>query len=516
MNRGKMLRTTSYASTSDTLKKAEKRFVSPFHIGASNFSKRAFDIIMALMGLIVVSPFWAIIAILIKRDSPGPVFYRGPRVGKDGKIFDILKFRTMYECPESYSGPRVTSKEDNRITPLGQWLRDTKINELPQLWNVLVGEMSFVGPRPEDPEFVEAWPEDARREILSVRPGITGPASILYHDEEQMLAVADVVRKYINVILPDKLRLYQLYVRNHSFFSDIDFIFWTFAIFLPRVEVSRLREGYLFAGPLKRLTSRHLSWFVLDLLVSLCAVTAVSILWRSHEPLNWGISNLFWLSILLAFLFSGINLIAGMNRIAWAEAFAEDAAGLVVSSGSATILLIALNYLQFTYQWLPYPSLPTTMIFTIGLMASVGFVAIRYRWRLLTGFASLWLHLRQRATRVIERVLIVGSGEGTDYASWILKRGEISSLLSIVGIVDDEQPAMHGMRVKGNLLLGGVNDLPTLIKKHDVGVILLAIPKVSPDKKANITSICNHHDVRLIMLSDLLSILQQQLTAPSQ
>lgn len=515
MNRGKMLRSTSYATTSDTLKRAEKRLVGPLHIGATNFSKRTFDIVAALVGLIILSPFWVIVAVLIKLDSPGPVFYRGPRVGKGGKIFDILKFRTMYECPESYSGPRVTGKEDNRITPLGNWLRNTKINELPQLWNVLVGEMSFVGPRPEDPEFVKIWPEDARREILSVRPGITGPASILYHDEEQMLAIADVVRQYINVILPDKLRLYQLYVRNHSFFSDIDFIFWTFVIFLPRVKKSRLREGYLFAGPIKRLTTRHLSWLILDLLVSLCAVTAAGILWRSQEPLNWGIPNLFWLSILIAFLFSGINLIAGMNRVAWAEAFAEDAAGLVISSGSATFLLIVLNYLQSTYQWLPYPSLPTTMIFTIGLMASIGFVAIRYRWRLLTGFASRWLHLRRSAAKVVERVLIVGSGEGIDFASWILKRGEISSLLSIVGIVDDEQPALHGMRVKGNLLLGGVQDLPALIEKHDVGVILLAIPKVSPDEKANITSICKDHDIRLIMLSDLLNILQQQLTVPS-
>ena len=116
-----MLRTTSYTTTSDTLKKAEKRLVSPLHIGATNFSKRAFDIVAASVGLIVMLPFWAIIAVLIKRDSPGPVFYQGPRVGKDGKIFNILKFRTMYERPESYSGPRVTSKEDNRITPLGHW-----------------------------------------------------------------------------------------------------------------------------------------------------------------------------------------------------------------------------------------------------------------------------------------------------------------------------------------------------------------------------------------------------------
>ena len=107
---------------------------------------------LLLLGLFLLSPFFGIIAWAIKRDSPGPIFYRGRRVGRGGKEFTILKFRTMYECPESYAGPCITAKDDERIMPLGRWLRDTKINELPQLWNVLRGEMSLVGPRPEDPE----------------------------------------------------------------------------------------------------------------------------------------------------------------------------------------------------------------------------------------------------------------------------------------------------------------------------------------------------------------------------
>jgi len=482
----------------------------------NNYAKHAFDILAALVGLVVLLPFWALIAILIKRDSPGPVFYQGTRVGKDGKLFKILKFRTMYERPESYSGPSVTCKEDNRITPFGRWLRDSKINELPQLWNVLIGEMSLVGPRPECPELVETWPEDARREILSVRPGITCPASILYHDEEQMLAIADLMRMYVNVILPDKLRLYQLYVRNHSFASDLDLIFWTFAIFLPRMEKSWLRESNLFAGPLSRLTTRHLSWFVVDLIVSLGAVTTAGILWRSQEPLNWGVENLFWLSIFIAFLFSGINSISGVNRIVWPEAFAEDASGLVISSGSVTLLLMSLNYLQSVHQWFPYPSLPTIMIFTIGLMASIGFVAVRYRWRLLTGFISPWLYLRRSASKIAERVLIVGSGEGTDIANWILNRGARNRLITIVGVVDNEQPTLHGMQVKGNTLLGGIADLPTLIEKYDVGVVVLAIPNASAEVTAHIAGTCMIHDVRLVMLTDLINGLQQQMNLPSR
>src|SRR5687768_9458953 len=190
----------------------------------SHTAKRLMDILAALVGLALLSPFFLIVGLLIKRDSPGPVFYRGARMGKDGRVFGILKFRTMREEAASHTGPSVTAQDDPRITPFGRWLRDTKLNELPQLWNVLVGEMSLVGPRPEDPEIAKTWPEAARREILSMRPGITSPASVAYHDEESRLKTESVMDDYRN-ILPDKLRLDQLYVRHHTFITDLDALF---------------------------------------------------------------------------------------------------------------------------------------------------------------------------------------------------------------------------------------------------------------------------------------------------
>jgi lipopolysaccharide/colanic/teichoic acid biosynthesis glycosyltransferase len=198
--------------------------------------KRVFDIFVSAMGLLLLSPFFVLFAILIKYDSPGPVFFRGPRLGKNGKIFNILKFRTMYERPESYQGFRITARGDDRITRLGKWLRDTKINELPQLWNVLIGEMSLVGPRPEDPKLAEVWPAEVRAEILSVRPGITSPASISYHDEEKLLSQDNLMGDYVENILPDKLRLDRLYVRHYSFLTDLDAIFWTGIVLLPRID----------------------------------------------------------------------------------------------------------------------------------------------------------------------------------------------------------------------------------------------------------------------------------------
>jgi FlaA1/EpsC-like NDP-sugar epimerase len=177
--------------------------------------------------------------------------------------------------------------------------------------------------------------------------------------------------------------------------------------------------------------------------------------------------------------------------------------------------MLCLNYFQAVFQWLPYPALPIMMIFTIGLMASIGFVILRYRYRLLFGFASRWLNWRDGgAPSVAERVLIVGSGEGSKIANWLLKQGETSRILSIIGVIDDEQPSLMGMRVKGNTMLGGTAKLGDLIEKYDVGVVLFATPKASADFTDKISDICNAHGVRMVMLTDLLALLQNQLTQP--
>ena len=159
----------------NTTKKIDTQILNSFGNKMSRGTKRVFDFSAALCGLILLSPLFVLIAILIKRDSHGPVFYWGNRIGRNRRVFKMLKFRTMYETTESYKGLRITCKEDDRITPLGKWLRDTKLNELPQLWNVLIGDMSMVGPRPEDPAISKTWPTEIARELLSVRPGVTSP-----------------------------------------------------------------------------------------------------------------------------------------------------------------------------------------------------------------------------------------------------------------------------------------------------------------------------------------------------
>jgi diguanylate cyclase (GGDEF)-like protein len=483
----------------------------PIHKILRTQFKRAFDFIAALITLLILSPFFAIIAILIKRDSPGPVFYWGHRLGKGERQFRMLKFRTMYECSDSYQGPSLTCKEDKRITPFGRWLRDTKINELPQFWNVLKGEMSVVGPRPEDPGIALDWPEAARREVLSVRPGITSPASILYHDEEHLLSQTDLMGNYFNGILPDKLRLDQLYVRNQTFFSDLDIIFWTAVIFIPRLAKAKISEGYLFAGPISRVTHRYISWFLLDLFTMLFIVGIANLLWRSQAPLNWGVDNLVILAILLAFLFSGVNSILGLNRIVWSRATIEDETRIAISSGIVTFLILALNHLQFMYHWLPFPPLPVAMIFTIGMMAMLGFTVIRFRWRLLTSLASRWLTLRKNSPGVGERILIVGAGDGCDTATWLLKHQRFSYAYNIVGIIDDDIPTKHGMLVNGCKVLGRVAELQDLVKKYDVGLVLVTTRNIHPEFHEYIRNLCQNLNARLVFLDNLMGPVEQQL-----
>ncbi len=189
--------------------------------------KRLFDLACSVIGLVVLAPILVLVSLFVWLGDRGPVFFRQERVGRGGRLFRIHKFRTMRVAS---SGSQVTSADDDRITPLGKVLRKTKIDELPQLIDVALGDMSLVGPRPEVPRYVELWGEEARAEILSIRPGITDPAAIAYRNEQDELAAAeDPETHYTQVILPRKVAMYRDYVRNRSFVGDLKVILGTFA-----------------------------------------------------------------------------------------------------------------------------------------------------------------------------------------------------------------------------------------------------------------------------------------------
>lgn len=186
--------------------------------------KRCFDIFVAFGGLLICSPILFVVTTLIRQGKDGPVIFCQERVGKNFKPFKLLKFRTMCVNAEA-NGGRITVEGDSRVTKIGRWLRLTKVDELPQLWNVLRGEMSIVGPRPEVAEYVDLF-RDEYQEILSVRPGITDISSIVFRRESELLAAAeDPVREYIDVILPQKIKLSSEYIRRQSTFGDI-YLLW--------------------------------------------------------------------------------------------------------------------------------------------------------------------------------------------------------------------------------------------------------------------------------------------------
>lgn len=182
--------------------------------------KRFFDVTIAAIGLLVLLPFAALLSLAVRRTTGRPVFFRQVRVGRNGKDFNLVKFRTMTVKSEAETGS-FQAGDRSRITPIGAWLRQTKLDELPQLWNVLRGDMSLVGPRPEVREWVDVYRERWRL-VHNVRPGITDPASIAYRHEEELLAASsDPESTYRNDILPKKLALYEQYVDNHSFLGDL-------------------------------------------------------------------------------------------------------------------------------------------------------------------------------------------------------------------------------------------------------------------------------------------------------
>ena len=196
--------------------------------------KRLFDFIASFYGLILLTPIFVLAALWIKIDSRGPIFFRQERVGFQGVLLRIHKFRTMVLDAEK-KGKQITVGADSRITTVGSFLRKYKLDELPQLIDVLVGDMSLVGPRPEVPKYIDCYSDDEKYDVLSVKPGITDNASIEFRDENELLASSDDPEAtYINEVLPKKIALYRKYVRERSFFGDVAIIFKTIFLIIKK------------------------------------------------------------------------------------------------------------------------------------------------------------------------------------------------------------------------------------------------------------------------------------------
>lgn len=463
----------------------------------NQLTKRIFDFSCSLIGLIIILPLFVIIGIMIKIDSPGPIFFRGNRMGQHGKPFGILKFRTMYERKESYSGPKVTAKSDERITPLGQKLRNTKINELPQLINVLVGEMSLVGPRPEDPDIVRTWTPEVQKEILSVKPGITSPASVLYRNEEALLDTGDLMTNYLNLILPTKIRLDQLYVRNNSLILDLDILFWTFLVLLTKIRSYSPNEDRLFLGPFSWLSKWYFSWIFVDIIITWIAMFMAGTIWGFEYVLRWGYNYAIVCTIAFPILMSLSGGLLGLNRVLWSRAMATDAVDLGIAMSLMVIVSLLVNRYLVGFQ-----VLPMRLIGTAAILAYIGFVFVRFRDRLPSSLVRRWFSFSRFYGAVQERVLIIGGGEAGRLATWILTNSKQRNLFYIVGYIDDDL-YVQGGRIGGVNIIGKREDIKRIVAEQDVGVIIFAIHNINEKDRQTFLQLCRNLEVKLFVLPDI-------------
>ena len=463
-------------------------------------ARRLLDILVSFFVLLLSWPGLIVVATIIKRDTPGPVFYQSDRVGKHGKRFKILKFRTMHENPESYNGSRLTCNNDPRVTNAGRWLRDTKLNELPQFWNIFLGQMSLVGPRPEDPELFEEWPADFKEKYIHVRPGMTSPASLMFFDEEEKISPSNTKADYLENILPFKLRLDLDYLQHRNIINDLDIIFLTFIALIPNIRKKRINQDVLDKGPLISFTHSFLNWFLIDLVVAILA-TAISILiWRLSTPLDIGMTNAFLFAFLIALGFSLTNVIFGLNRIVWRYARAEAVIDIWISVAITTIVIGILD----VFFSLP-AQIPLAILLLIGMLSFIGFVVFRYRERVLTGLAARWIKLRGQGTGRGERIIIIGAGDVGLRTSWYLQHGYLDRVFSIVGFVDDDvykdDRVIDGVRV-----LGKTANLPEIVDHYGVDMIIFAIDEVSPRRRGKIREICEQTGAQVIDYRSLVNV----------
>ena len=425
--------------------------------------KRFVDCLAAAAGLVVLSPVLAVVALAIRLDSRGPIFFRQTRVGRQFQPFRIYKFRTMVADAEQH-GPQVTSADDRRVTRVGRWLRHTKLDELPQLINVLAGDMSLVGPRPEVPRYVDLFRDDFA-EVLSVRPGVTDLASLKYRHEAQVLTDAGGGETpYVQQILPDKIRLAKLYVRRASPLDDVRV--------LVRTAVS------LFDGTLDSHddagsgTSRVLA-LVLDLrrpiVVALHMVLVVATnywaFWLRFDgdiPAEMSALFVHYLVPLVAIrgvTFVPLRLYEGLWRYTSISDLRNILAGV---AGSSVALFVAIHVV------LGDTSYPRSVFLLDAILLVCTMAGVRLIRRV---YAEVVRAPRDR------RVLIYGAGDAGEMVVRDMLRQRDSDY-EPVGFVDDD-PVKVGRRIHGVLVLGSRADLPRLVETHRPSEVLVALPAAS-------------------------------------
>jgi FlaA1/EpsC-like NDP-sugar epimerase/lipopolysaccharide/colanic/teichoic acid biosynthesis glycosyltransferase len=471
-----------------------------------NFTKqRLFDLVVAVFLLVFCSPAFLLITLLIRLTSPGPAFFRQTRLGRDGKPFRIFKFRTMAATP----GPRITVAGDRRITPIGKFLRSTKLDEIPQLLNVLRGEMSLVGPRPEVPEYHHVY-RNGFEKVLQVRPGITDPVSLELADEELFLRqYADPLQAYEKILLPRKLQLSLNYLQARRLRDDVRVLILTVLTavglryraplhfeaesFLPKNENGQPIETtptmLIDRIPVK---VRRFMVALFDLCgVALALYLAFLLRFEADIPADH-VPFFYRMLVTLAPLRMIFFYWLGLYRGLWRYTSIKDL--MTIFRATALSSLAAITILTMVQGFYGLPR----SVFIIEYCLSIFLVGgMRFLMRALLSYPAL--HQGNR------RVLIVGAGDTSEnLLREILYR---PSHFHVVGLVDDD-PAKQRLRIHGVPVLGNRRELAKLVSQYQVEEIFIAMPSASGAVIRDIVSQCQAVKVqfrRVPAVKDLLN-----------
>jgi FlaA1/EpsC-like NDP-sugar epimerase/lipopolysaccharide/colanic/teichoic acid biosynthesis glycosyltransferase len=435
------------------------------------------DLVFSIFGILIVLPLLPIIALLIKLDSKGPVFYKCPRVGFNEKIFYMFKFRTMVDNL-NYCGPNICPSDDVRVTRLGKLLRRTKINELPQLFNILKGEMSFVGPRPEAPDLADAYPAEAKI-IFAIKPGLVGPSQIINRNEEDFYPEGvDPVEYYINHILPAKLAKDCEYFLKPSLFKDAKYIF----LGIKKTLTGIICHKHLFEN------KSQIYLFILDF-VSIMFCYFLSIWLRFQGNIESSDERMF-LHVFLIVLFYRIICFIGFGLYG-----------------------VLIRYLSI------YNYIAVTKAITLSsLMAAVTAYAVGYQSFPRSLFIIDWfcLHLFMIFARVPARifkerrfseeeknkksVLIFGAGDKGNIAAIAIKDS-----VNIVGFLDDDR-AKRNKFIHNYRVLGGRYDIEALAKMYPIDYVIIATSNIDKHNLKQIITLCKNASLGYSIFSTSIDV----------
>ncbi len=447
--------------------------------------KRLIDILAASAGLLSLAPLFAVIAVAIKLDSAGPVFFRQERVGRHGVPFRIFKFRSMVDLP-LVDGPQVTVEGDQRITRVGAFLRRSKLDELPQLIDVLRGTMSLVGPRPEVPRYVERYPPEWRHRLLTVRPGITDFASVRYRDEGRLLAAAaDPEREYVEVVLPMKLRYSLQSIDNASVVQDLKVIGLTLrTLFVPSTPPQRIFVN-MNTMPLWTRLDRAMSALkprnrTVSMLADAACILAcwhVTYLFRlgfeRWQPGRPWYDDYVSLGVMLVYLVC--MAITGVPRGLWRFFGFDDFKRLAAACAMAGMISAV------TVLMAQLVGVARAVLLLHPVFCALALSLMRMIYRIVWEYARARVDGSDLQSR---RAIVLGAGDAGRRLVVGLHRRDGWTVLALL----DDDPAKQGLRIGGVTVEGTIADLTLPHILAGATHVVIAMPGVEPERRAAVAA----------------------------